>query len=316
MSENPVVLFERGDAVSLAHAMSGYVARQNDIRALSIKGFTFAHHNLRRPRNYADADIWIEPEHISKFVSLLEERGWTERYSRYVPHVLSDHSVTLIHPRWPCDIDVHWYFPGCFQHEIDVFERLWVERERVFVANIEVVMPNFEASALLGLLHARRHPDSSAHQAELARVIEAIRERSSESKRRFASLVSDVDASGAIGEEVLNSVGAGEEYYPRDVAKLDEWHLHVESLKDGTTTLSWLNAVRRAPARRRLRLLWEALYPGHHDLERQERKPLTRIAAWRVRLSRAYRGIRTTPHAVLFLITRRSRSGRSHTLRK
>ena len=45
------------------------------------------------------------------------------------------HSVTFVHPDWPCDIDLHRYFPGLLAHPPDVFEAFWARRTRVEFAH-------------------------------------------------------------------------------------------------------------------------------------------------------------------------------------
>lgn len=299
--EVPVANFSRADAVELAHALSGYLAETASIRALSIKGFTLERHGLRTPRDYADADIWVEPSRFDDFVELLRERGWTKRFERFVPHVLPEHSVTLIHPQWPCDIDVHWYFPGCFASADTAFESFWSQREASVIANVGVQIPNLEASAVIGFLHAARHPESKSHLNELAQLVNVTSGRSDESRRRIAELITDVKCASAIGEQTLLQAGVAAESDIDDEETVKAWHLHVESLKNGTT-LSWLNALRSAPMRQKPAVLARAIYPTHDELERQSRTTLSWGAAWRVRLARLAKGLRAAPHALMVLL--------------
>ncbi|MBO9704835.1 MAG: nucleotidyltransferase family protein, partial [Arthrobacter sp.] len=125
-------------ATPLAYAMVDRLARTNGIRVLAIKGPVLAAMGLRPRKVSSDADILVEPDRMAELCAVLESKGWRDREVRFSPSILDPHSRTLIHPEWPCDIDVHSYFPGFFGPAEDVFDVLWEGRVSVSMANVAV----------------------------------------------------------------------------------------------------------------------------------------------------------------------------------
>jgi hypothetical protein len=302
MTEPSVELGMR-EAVTLAHVLASSVARRNDIRVLSIKGPTLAAHGLRDERYYADADVFVDPARLSDFVTLLNERGWVERFERPTARILADHSVTLVHPLWPCDIDVHWYFPGYFAEAEGVFDMLWSRRMSMPLAGASIIMPDLAASASIAALHYLRHPHSPRHQEEMA---ELTRRLMASGDRRILDDLLDLAVRGGaldVQSDFLVSLGLSVPSFPVDPVRRAQWFAYVETHDDGSTG-AWLLELRSATWRAKLPELWRALFPSATELRAAhggDRMSLGERAS--TRLSRIHKGVRAAPHALMVLFS-------------
>ncbi|MDN4641967.1 nucleotidyltransferase family protein [Agreia sp. PsM10] len=302
MTGSPVELGMR-EAVTLAHVLTSSVARQNDIRLLSIKGPTLAAHGLRDDRYYADADVFVDPSRLNDFVALLNARGWVERFERPTARILADHSVTLVHPLWPCDIDVHWYFPGYFAAPQDVFDMLWSRRMSMPLAGASIVMPDLTASASIAALHYLRHPHSSRHQEEMAeltrRLIALGDQRILDDLLRLAERGGAPDAQA----DFLMSLGLSVPDLSFDPVHRAQWFAYVETHDDGSTG-AWLLELGGVGWRAKLPELWRALFPSSAELRAAHGGVEMSLGErTRTRLSRIRKGVRAAPHAVMVLFS-------------
>ena len=113
----PAAQLRAPDAAALAYRLVQHRANQAGIRVIFVKGMVANHHRTRPIRNSADADVLVEPHRYQDFISLLAGDEWIER------------PKTLIKQTWPCDIDVHQFFPGFLAEPAGVFELLWARRD-------------------------------------------------------------------------------------------------------------------------------------------------------------------------------------------
>ncbi|QPZ37475.1 nucleotidyltransferase family protein [Paramicrobacterium chengjingii] len=290
-----VEYFSRQDAVAFAHALVAFVAHERGFRALSIKGFTMSHYGLRAERTYADADVWVDPQSLDALIDALSEYGWTERYERVTARILPDHSRTLIHDQWPCDIDLHWFFPGSFARPDQAFDYIWSSRSKHNIASTPIEIPSREVCTVIGLLHTLRHPDSPLHRSELEAICNAISHLDAEDTRGVAKAAEDLQALYVV-KRTLSDLGIDTpEQETTDEAKY-RWKIYTLTHDNGSTG-AWLYAFRSAPFRNRPEILWRALYPTRQEIEREMRRKITTKEASRYRLLRLAKGVKNFPRA-------------------
>jgi len=254
------------DAVPLAHALSEHVARGLGTRALAIKGPSATHHALREARLSADADIWVEPSGFELFIAALEDRGWHGRVGTEVSRELTEHSVTLIHGEWPCDIDVHREFPGLLAPAVTVFEELWAGRVYLQQACVDIAVPGLAGAILIAALHAIRTPAQSPRHASEFRQLTARCEFLTPLQREdLAELAAKVNALDT-ARPFLDSLGIrlpGPTPYGVSPA-LDEWRARIAA--DGSRAAKRWIVVARRPLRQRPAAIWRVLWPPEQDL--------------------------------------------------
>ncbi|WP_062527370.1 nucleotidyltransferase family protein [Demequina rhizosphaerae] len=288
------------DAVQLAHVLAVEVAREAGVRALVIKGPTASAHGLRPDRASADADVLIAPGDEEAYLRALVRCGWRERAPGASPDPDFAHSATVLHPQWPCDIDVHRTYPGFIAPPVDVFEALWRRRTVLVIAGREVDAVDRNAAILIGALHALRSaPASPRHGKEIRRLADEVVPALGGSEQ--ADLVALASAIGAVdsARPVLERVSAplppprahGED------AALDEWRSRVGG--HGGMLAQWIPRLARASRRDRMKLLRRVVWPSEEEFRRTH--PATaqgRRAAVLGRLARVGRGVRATPRAL------------------
>ncbi|MFT9096067.1 MAG: hypothetical protein ABF459_13125, partial [Gluconobacter cerinus] len=170
--------------MELAHAAVQYAAAGIDVRILFMKGLAAQRQGLRVPSLVpADVDVIVDPSRFTVFIEAMQYSGWRARYdSPEAPRMLGMHSVTLIHPDWPCDIDAHYFLPGFFCPPQQVFDRLWAQHEEIMLAGKTVPVPaRADHLALLGV-NALRAPYQARYIAELSHL--AVLLRADEGLRR------------------------------------------------------------------------------------------------------------------------------------
>lgn len=151
------------------------IARRGTMRMLAFKGVAATQYGLRPPRPSADVDVLVDPDRHQDLVDALEERGWIQRPSDPDTATFPRHSVSLFHPAWGMDIDVHFRYPGIELTPAETFERLWTQRTTLWCGNQPVQIPGFADAVLIAALHSLRGLWVDKHEKELEALIERCR---------------------------------------------------------------------------------------------------------------------------------------------
>ncbi|QHC59322.1 nucleotidyltransferase family protein [Rathayibacter sp. VKM Ac-2760] len=290
----PVADLPLDAAVGLVHALVDELSRSTGIRALFIKGPIADAHRIRRPHPSSDADVLVDPSDAGRLLALLAERGWSVRPGSAAHRALVTHSVTLLHPSWPCDIDVHTSWPGFFVDPQRAFEVLWRTRCEIEVAGVPVRASGVEAAVLVSALHSLRALYQQRSAAELDELVAAVAARGRE--EAVAALAGELGCLEPIAP-FLARIGADVALPVRPSREYALWRLRTRGL---SRTGDWLLALAEAPTlATRLRLLRRALLPAGRDLAIDHPlAPRTASARLRLRGRRFAAAVAALPPAV------------------
>jgi hypothetical protein len=284
------VALHAAEATALAHAMTAYIARDAGIRLLSIKGPVADHYRLRAPRVPADSDVWVEPGRFAEMCERLEARGWHLRVGRETPALLPQHSRTFIHGSWPCDIDLHWMFPGFFADPEAAFDAVWETRSAIRVAHTEVAVPSLAGSAVIGMLHALRNTQDPRHREERDLLATMLVERFSDDDRAEFYRIARGGGAVWVLRDVIAEARLGDVVSDASEDEKHRWTLFQAYVEDGSA-VSWWVQLRSAPLSQKGRLLARALWVPRVDVPRNDPSVLpTRTEAWRYQRLRWGRG--------------------------
>lgn len=144
------------ESILLAAALTGSIAKKAGLRCLFIKGPAAVSAGVRPARASSDIDLLVHPSDVEMLLSLLERRGWILR-----PSVegmgIPKHSHSAYHPSWPCDIDIHFVFPGFDVEPQIAFDFLFENSLQYIYAGIEVRIPNIASMIVFQITHALRN---------------------------------------------------------------------------------------------------------------------------------------------------------------
>jgi hypothetical protein len=274
------------------------------VRILFIKGPTAVLMGARPPRPSSDVDVLCEPGGMEKLGAALERCGWRRRvpesFTRALRHagpLLFDHSVHYIHDEWPCDLDIHYNFPGFFAPEEVVFDALWEKRTTAEVAHRAVPCADFLGQAAVVGLHGLRDPGIGHSDADLAFLTEALgglgADRLDELARLAAATGCDVSL-----RPLLDAVGAtvlvGPWSSTTDVARWRSRTAHGQ-----VPSTMWVLELRRAPWTQKPLVLWRAVFlPREVILAGHVGMTPARWAMAHLRVARWWRGVRALPRAL------------------
>lgn len=292
-------------AVQLAHALTAHVAASIGVRSLCVKGPVLSEQKLRSPRMSSDADVLVDPARIDDLVTALRLRGWKERFVADVPRILDNHAVTLFHPEWPCDIDVHHGFLGFLAPKDQVFETIWARRRNTQIAATEVVCADPVANSAMLALHCLREIHVARNRSELAEL--AAKWTGGRSDLNTEDLLQFATDTGSVEtlRPFLQQIRLEAPTTPFDPRALAAWNLHASSVGAGRAA-AWLAAITTARWSERPRLLSHAILPPENEyrLEHPEIGP----DRWDFAAAIARRGLngaRTLPPAVVQLMRTR-----------
>ncbi|MFE6995713.1 nucleotidyltransferase family protein [Microbacterium sp. NPDC057659] len=287
-------VLELSAAAPLAHALAADIARRRGIRALSIKGPVAEHHGLRAPRMSADADVLVEPARFAEFCDDLAGLGWRTRVGRDTPSLLPQHSATYIHPDWPCDIDVHWMFPGFFADAEVVFEALWRSRSTLTIASTRVSAPSRPGTAVVMALHAVRDLRAERHRSERLLVLTALTDSFTENERdEFIGIVR-VGGAGWALKDLLAQAGLPGVDDDGDEARRLGWDIFRSNVDDASS-VAWWRQIGAARWWEKPAWLWRAVWVPRRDVPRNDVDSLpSHREAWEYRVRRWARGWRAT----------------------
>jgi hypothetical protein len=163
--------FRKDEAVALASAYVCQLARYRSIRALLIKGQTGERHGLRAPKDSADVDVLVDPIAFDALRTVLVEHGWIRRQDSFRGQRDAPHSVTLMHASWPCDIDLHRFFPGFLGEPQVTFDELWGRSEVAEIGHCPCFVTDKASTALILILNELRADDQARAVAPLDRWV-------------------------------------------------------------------------------------------------------------------------------------------------
>lgn len=303
------------EAVPLAHALVSRLAEREGIRILFVKGPTAVALGARPPRPSSDVDVLCEPGRIEGIGAALEACGWRRRSPeslverfQYASMYLFEHSVHYVHDEWPCDLDVHFNFPGFLAPENVVFDVLWSRRTTVEMAHIEVPCPDLLGQISIVALHALRDAGAHRQTADLEHLTTVVCSLAPDLRAALAALASDTGSSETL-RPLFERAGLEPEASPwADPEIMRRWS--ARSLNVRTPTATWLIELRAAPWPKKSPLLWHALFLPRGELMSShigERSGWLNITRWQAQ--RWYRGIRHVRHGLA--AARRSEQGTS-----
>lgn len=294
------------EAVELGHAWVQAIAADRGIRVLFLKGPALQQQGLRAGHVSSDVDVLVEPARFAELCAAVRDRGWIERPVIFFDRIRTLHSATLIRTGWPCDLDVHEFYPGFLADPVEVFEALWARREQRELAHRACDVPDRAGGVLILALHSLRGGTANPrHGAELAHLLSVPL---TAQERADVAALALATGSTATLSSVLPGLGVHVEPPASQLRspELREWRRRVDS--GSTGTYFWLAALRHARWRARPAILWHAAWPTRRDL--LIARPATRdtvAGRLRSRFARATRGVRVLPAALSALVANRRR---------
>ncbi|WKK71689.1 PqqD family protein [Rathayibacter oskolensis] len=281
-------------AIDLAHALVQSVADQAQVRVLFIKGPISNRWGLRPPRVSSDVDVLVEPSRSALLIEALRTVGWRPRPASLANKAFVTHSDSLINERWPCDIDVHYSYPGMFA--TTAFETLWARRQPLFLAERQIDAADRVSSVIIAALHSLRTPFDARSASELDYLTAAW------NVQELAPLGSELaDVAGQVGallslQPFLRAIGV-ETAVPTEVPA--EYGIWLRNQRQLNRSAAWLSLISSARWRDKPRLIVSAVFPARHDLYIDH--PVGRtsaIALVRARTDRLWSAARALPVAV------------------
>jgi hypothetical protein len=286
---------ELGEGVELGYALVARAAENIGARALAIKGLVGETHRLRKPRASADVDVLVEPDRSEDLVDTLVRAGWHRTPTSVVPTPFGSHSVTLNHPHWPCEIDVHHRFPGFLADRTTTFDALWAEHTFIVAAGIAVPATDLYGTTLVMALHALRTPSDSRKRHELFGLVGRLPRRhfDPERLRRLASTTGCL----ATARPFLQAVGVDTSAADTRDPAVAEWELRQTVTQ--TRNLGWVSAVRRTPPWRWPGIILKVLLADEAMLRHYyPHAPAGRRGLWLARWWRLKLAVRDLPQAI------------------
>jgi hypothetical protein len=214
----------------------------------------------------------------------------------YAAKYLFEHSVHYIHDEWPCDLDIHYNFPGFFAPDNVVFEALWERHATVEVAHWPVPCADFLGQACIVGLHALRDPAKATSRADLDFLETELTRMQPERVAGLSALAIDTGCSGTLGP-LLESLGV--RLSParwKSGQSLRHWGVRTQPL--GVRGTVWALELREAPLGRKPATLWRALFvPREALLGANPHECRTRGNLTRLRVQRWTRGLRSLAQA-------------------
>lgn len=284
-------------AIDLAHALVAGVAESAGIRALFIKGPVANHHGIRRHRVSSDVDVLVLPGDVEALRDALLERGWAVRPESFAHREFVTHSLTLLHPAWPCDIDIHRSFPGFLESDEVAFDALWRSRTEIEIASRKIAGTDLPASIVIAALHALRAMFLARHSDEFDEALAVVRSHI-DSDGLLAEILLLADATGATTTlgPFLRELGVDTPQRSIHHRKYLEWQRNTRQLNRAA---EWITAALSVPLAARPRFILRAIFPGVNDLLIDHpATPRTLKGVTRTWLSRLLHAIRALPTAI------------------
>lgn len=285
---------ELDEALELLAAVLDRIGRTTGRRVLVIKGAATEAHHLRRPRSSADLDVLVARSDWDTVVSALTAVGWQPEFDPDRPAAFENHSMTMVHEFWPCELDVHRYYPGFLRDADEVFDRLWEERVILERAGRPVAATGPLGSTLIAALHALREIEVERNREELAQLVTAVAATGIDvpALQRLAVATGSAAPLAPLWAGLGVSPPRGEE----DPEALRQWAFRTEAGRQ--LSLDWVAAFREAPVWRWPALVFRALWPTDRDIQVRSQTTATGLRLLKYRRQRLRDGLRALPGAV------------------
>ena len=253
-----------------------------------------------RAHQSVDVDVLVHPADRTRLLAGLDRHGWAVAVQSTSARGFTQHSVTVQHPSWICEIDVHDRFPGFLADPAVVFEALWERRETSTLAGRGVSCPDMLGHAQIAALHWLR--DGRLHEPRLDFLCRTLDARLDATGRR--DLVELAARTGSVGtlRPMFDSLGITD--LPSSGFDETEWRIRTAST--ALKSVGWVLELSQAPWRRLPARLLHALVLTEDEIRLAQ--PDAAPGAWglfRARLRRLRRGLRDMPRA--FALVRRER---------
>lgn len=282
------------EGVELGYALVLSVAADAGARALAIKGPVLAAQGLRERRSSADIDVLVDPAALTAVQRALEAIGWHDGGFYDTPGIVPWHSVNHRHPHWPCEVDLHHWFPGFLADPAVVFETLWSRRGTTTLAHRPCPSPDPVAHTAVIALHHLRDGHDPYKQGLLDDLATVVAGWTPDQRDDLSRLAADTGASHALAP-FLRRVGSPVRpaTVPLAITTRD-WDLRSQT--HTVEVFPWLVGLSRTPWRARPAYLWNAWRTGDQAVRRDASADRATVAA--ARRARLKRAARAFPSAV------------------
>lgn len=285
---------EVGEAIELLAAVADRISRTTHRRVLVIKGAATEAHGLRAPRTSADLDLLVARADWDGFVESLTDVGWRREFDPDRPAAFENHSATMLHELWPCELDVHRYYPGFLRDADAVFDRLWVERTTLQLAGRPVAATGPLGSTLIAALHALREFEVLRNREEYAQLVAAIAAHGTD-VAALQRLAVDTGAAGTLAP-LWRDLGVRPPDADEDREALRQWEFRIEAGRQ--KSLDWVAGMRAAPPWRWPMLLFRAIWPTDADIQIRSHTTARGLGLLGHRVRRLREGLQALPQAL------------------
>lgn len=276
----------------------------------------------RPSRPSSDVDLLCEPGGMERLGTALEACGWRRRVAggerpqfKYAAKYLFDHSHHYIHDEWPCDLDIHYNFPGFFAPADVVFDALWKRRSTAEVAHWPVPCADFVGQAAIVGLHALRDPGVARNESDLDHLETTLRNVcAGDDLSNLAEVTGASETLKPLLERVDGRIERvdGRAPHPEwsDPEQLDQWRVRTRSAATDASYVAttWLLELLEAPWRARVSIARRAVFPPRRMLIKAEtNQVVTTLDFARLYLRRWWLVIHHTRRALISATHRRSR---------
>lgn len=279
-------------AIPLAAAAVQEIASAAGLRTLLIKGVAAEVQLLRPVGRPSDVDVLVAPGDVEPLLHAVRGQGWVPRPDDNHLGIFPEHSVTFMHPQWPCDLDVHHRYPGLDARDPErAFDRLWSDHAEVEVAHWPVAAPSRAAHAVILALTSLREPWNERGARRLRFLVDEVLV-TPELRDRFIEVGLELNAGAALAP-LLREL-APERDWSGLPAPDDDWLLYTHSRESATLRLASLAQARGLEW---VRQLWDALAPSRTALASQDLSVADADlrSLWLARWRRLGRGVRAIP---------------------
>jgi hypothetical protein len=164
------------------------------------------------------------------------------------------------------------------------------------IAHTAVIGPSRAASAVIGALHAARHPSSPRHQDETKQIAELLREGFSGAEREAFYRLAHTGRALTVLSDLITNAELGPRVDDLSPDERRRWLLMLGP-DEGASALGWVDALREVPLLQKPGLVARALWVHREDIPRNDPSLVPSTAdAWRYRWTRWVRGAKLLAH--------------------